>query len=88
MENRKRNRTNIIAGGGAVGMSKELPFLVYCIEEYKVQHKMGGKDVVDLFNRYKVNEYIITCYDALHTTGARYIVEDIDEYINARKKTA
>ena len=69
-------------------MSKELPFLVYCIEEYKVQHKMGGKDVVDLFNRYKVNEYIITCYDALHTTGARYIVEDIDEYINARKKTA
>lgn len=49
---------------------------------------MGGKDVVDLFNRYKVNEYIITCYDALHTTGARYIVEDIDEYINARKKTA
>ncbi|MFQ7077314.1 MAG: DUF3791 domain-containing protein [Christensenellaceae bacterium] len=31
---------------------------------------------------------LVYIYDALHTTGARYIVEDIDEYINARKKTA
>lgn len=69
-------------------MSKELPFLVYCIEEYKVQHGMRGNDVVKLFNKYKVEQYIIACYEVLHTMGARIIVDDINEFINSRKYTA
>ena len=28
---------------------------------------------------------VYSCFEALHTTGANYIVEDIDLYIEARK---
>ncbi len=66
-------------------MSKELPFLVFCVEEYKSQKNLSGKAVIDLFNRYSVCEYIKSFYEALHTTGTKYIVNDIDLYIESRK---
>lgn len=66
-------------------MSKELPFIVLCIEEYKNSKGMSGKDVVDLFNKYSVFEYIRSFYEVLHTTGTKYIINDIDLYINSRK---
>lgn len=66
-------------------MSKELPFIIYCIEEYKNQMDMIGKDVVNLFDKYHIFEYIKTCYEVLHTTGSKYIVEDINTFINTRK---
>lgn len=62
-------------------MSKELPFLIYCIEEYKNYKNLSGKEVLDLFNRYSVCEYIIEFYPALHTTGSKYIIDDIESYI-------
>lgn len=66
-------------------MSKELPFIILCIEEYKNQKGMSGKEVVDLFNQYSVCEYIQSFYEVLHTTGTRYMVNDIDLYIKARQ---
>ena len=44
-------------------MSKELPFMILCVEEYKNQKKMSGKDVIDLFNKYSVCEYIKSFYE-------------------------
>lgn len=66
-------------------MSKELPFVIMCIEEYKYQKHMTGKDVLVLFNKYGVTDYIKSFYEALHTTGTKYIVEDIDLYIKSRE---
>ena len=66
-------------------MSKELPFIDFCVEEYKVDKRMTGKEVLDLFNKYAVCEYIKTYYDVLHTTGTKYIINDIDLYIKSRK---
>ena len=65
-------------------MSKELPFIIYCIEEYKNQKNMSGYDVMVLFDRYSVCDYIRSFYDVLHTTGTKYIVNDIDLYIQSR----
>ena len=65
-------------------MSKELPFIIFCIEEYKNQKHMSGRDVMDLFNRYSVCDYIRSFYEVLHTTGNKYIVNDIDLYIKSR----
>lgn len=65
-------------------MDDRIDFVVYCIEEYKYAEHLTGKKVIELFNRYRVIEYIQTYYEALHTTGARYIVEDINLYIAAR----
>jgi hypothetical protein len=65
-------------------MNEKLRFLVFCIEEYKSAKKSNGKQVIALFEKYGVTDYIIDCYGALHTTGTQYIINDIDEYIAVR----
>ncbi len=65
-------------------MSKELPFIIFCIEEYKNQKHFFGKEVMFLFNKYSVIDYIKSFYEVLHTTGNKYIVNDIDLYIKSR----
>ena len=66
-------------------MSKEADFLIYCIEIYKSAKELTGRQVMELFERYGISEYIVNYYEALHTTGEQYIVNDIDLYIAARK---
>lgn len=64
-------------------MSRELPFIILCIEEYKNQKNLSGNNVVLLFNKYRVFDYIRSFYDVLHTTGTKFIVNDIDLYIKS-----
>ncbi len=66
-------------------MSKQGDFLVYCTEQYKNAKKLTGRQVAELFSQYRVWDYIYSCFEALHTTGTNYIVEDIDLYIKARQ---
>ena len=66
-------------------MSRQGDFMIYCTEQYKSAKKLTGKQVSDLFSRYRVWDYIYSCFEALHTTGVNYIVEDIDLYIEARQ---
>jgi len=66
-------------------MEEKTPFIVHCIEEYKSAEKLSGKAVIDLFNRFAVIDYIRCYYEALHTTGRQYIVNDINQYIKARQ---
>jgi len=69
---------------GGIGMDNTTKFLVYCVEIYKTAHKLNGKQVMQLFNKHQINEYIINCYEALHTTGPEYIIDDIDGLIAER----
>ena len=62
-------------------MSTEGRFLVYCLEIYRKEKKLTGKQVVELFKQYGVIAYVMTFYESLHTTGWQYTIEDIDEYI-------
>ena len=66
-------------------MSKEGNFLIFCIEQYKNEKNLSGKQVIELFRKYRISEYIVSCFEALHTTGTNYIIEDIDLYIEARQ---
>ncbi len=66
-------------------MSKEGKFLIFCIEIYRPAKNLTGKQVAKLFREYGIYEYIISCYEALHTTGTNYIINDIDLYIEARQ---
>ena len=60
-------------------------FLVYCVEIFKTSQKINGKQVIEIFSRYKVFEYIVEFYGALHTTGTEYIIEDISGFIEEQK---
>ena len=66
-------------------MNERLRFMVFCIEVYKNEKHMNGKETLELFNKYSVLEYIKSFYEVLHTTGVKYIVEDIDLYIDSCK---
>ncbi|MEE1282531.1 MAG: DUF3791 domain-containing protein [Acutalibacteraceae bacterium] len=66
-------------------MSRQGDFLIYCVEQYKSAKKLTGKQVSELFSQYSVWDYIYSCFEALHTTGTNYIIDDIDQYIENRK---
>lgn len=66
-------------------MSREGYFLIYCTEQYKLARNLSGRQVSELFSRYLVWDYIYSCFEALHTTGANYIVDDIDQYIEVQQ---
>ena len=69
-------------------MSRAGNFLTYCTERYKSAKHLTGKQVAELFTKYQVWEYVYSCFEALHTTGEKYIIEDIDLYIKARESEA
>ena len=65
-------------------MSSQMNYLIFCIEQYKLHKHLSGKQVAELFKQYRVYDYILSCFDALHTTGTEYAMDDIDMYIDAR----
>ena len=66
-------------------MSREGEFLIYCIEIYKSAKHLTGRETMQIFERYGVPEYVRSYFEALHTTGEKYIVNDIDLFIQARQ---
>ena len=66
-------------------MSKEVKYLIFCMEEYKKAEKLSGKEVSALFEKYHVFDFITSCYEALHTSGTEYMIADINMYIEAGK---
>ena len=66
-------------------MAPQGKFIIYCTEYYKFRKNLTGKQVAALFTQYSVWEYLYDCFDALHTTGMNYIVDDIDQYIAQRQ---
>lgn len=65
-------------------MSKEGQFTVFCMESYKTHKSLTGRQVLELFQKYGLFEYIREFYDVLHTAGYQYINQDIDLYLQAR----
>jgi len=69
-------------------MDKILPFKVFCLENYKVSHNLTGEEAYNIFEKYEVFKYINDFYDILHSFGALYLNNDIDEFIAHRERAA
>lgn len=65
-------------------MSDEGKFLVFCMECYRAEKGLSGREVSELFSKYGVSDYVMRYFDSLHTTGVKYIVADIAEYIRSQ----
>lgn len=61
-------------------------FILFCIEYYKMENKLSGKEVYDIFKKYGVLEYLEEGYEMLHTQGEKWIVNDIKEFIKNKKE--
>jgi len=62
-------------------------FLVYVIEEYKFLEQKTSKEVMELFSKYNVFNYILQHYEALHTMGGRAIADDINLLIQSPRRS-
>ena len=62
-------------------MSDAGKFLIYCIEMYRRAKHISGRAAYEIFRSAGADDYVRRSYGALHTTGERYILGDIDEYI-------
>ena len=61
---------------------KTLNFTIFCIGSIADHLKMSARDVYHKLNNSGIiSEYIIPCYDILHTFSKEYIVEDLISYM-------
>ncbi len=61
-------------------------FLSFCIEQYAKAKDITTDEAISLLEQYGIAEHFCEFYDVLHTQGGQWIVEEIDEMINRRKK--
>ena len=61
-------------------------FLSFCIEQYKKTKNLSGQEVVELFNQFGVLDYLEENFAPLHSQSRQWIIEDIEEFINLKKK--
>ena len=59
--------------------------LSFCIELYGKKHQLSGNEVVALFDRYEVLPYLEENFEALHTQGHQWLMEEINERINNKE---
>lgn len=64
---------------------KELSFVIFIIHNLARAWNVYPKKVYEILTDTKIlDEYIIPCYDILHTQGKEYLVEDITELVKER----
>ena len=71
--------------GGDVMDEKRLEFTIFCIESLAEALGKNSKKVYELIKDNDIlDEYIIPCYEPLHTQSKNYIVEDLIEMLKER----
>ncbi|MBR0226401.1 MAG: DUF3791 domain-containing protein [Thermoguttaceae bacterium] len=64
---------------------KELVFVTFLLWELSEAWGMPPSRVYQkLTEACALDDYILRCYDVLHTQGSAYLVEDITEYVRER----
>lgn len=64
---------------------KELTFVVFILYALGEHWNMTTPEVYDILNSTGIlDDYIIKCYDVLHTLGKEYLVEDITEFVREK----
>ena len=66
-------------------MTNESQFLIYCIQKYSQIKNIPGSEVVNLFDKYELQNYILEFYELIQAQGDLAIVDEIDEFIKVRR---
>jgi hypothetical protein len=61
-------------------------FISFCIEQYMNAKGIDEDEVIATFSEYGVFDYLYDYFEVLHTQSRQWIVADIEEFINNRKK--
>ncbi len=64
---------------------EELEFSVFLIHQLAYSWKMIPAQVYDILNKTGIlDNYIVRCYDVLHTMGELYLVNDITDFVREK----
>lgn len=61
-------------------------FISFCIEQYMNAKGINEDEAMATFTEYGVFDYLNDYFEVLHTQSRQWIVADIEEFINDRKK--
>lgn len=61
-------------------------FISFCIEQYKTKYGFSGKEVMSLFEKYDVLQYLSDNFEVLHTQSRQWLIEEIEDYITKEKE--
>ena len=61
-------------------------FFVYTLERYAISKNLGGLQAMALFREYGADEFLLKHYDLLHTQGTGYVIDEVQRFIDRRKK--
>ena len=66
--------------------TQELEFTVFCIESVAEYLGLKGDEIYKVLTEKSdvLDNYIIPCYEALHTQGKDYIINDIVEILREK----
>ena len=56
-------------------------FTVYCLEIHREDKSLTGPEIIALFQKHNVFDFIEECGDTLHCLAKQTIIDDIDTYI-------
>jgi hypothetical protein len=62
-------------------LEKEKMFYIFCTENYRILKDMEATEVLALFQKNKVYDFLTQNYDVLHSQGEEYILNEIAIYI-------
>ena len=71
---------------GKTDNPKLLLFYAFCLEKYKDFSNLSAEETLLIFRKYRIFDYLREGFDILHTQGETYIVNEINLFIEARKK--
>lgn len=65
---------------------EEFEFYTYTLEKYALAKGLTGLQALARLKRYGADDFLINHYDLLHTQGTGYVIDEIDRFIQRRKR--
>ena len=65
---------------------EEFGFYTYTLEKYALAKSLTGLQALARLKRYGADDFLINHYDLLHTQGTGYVIDEIDRFIQRRKR--
>lgn len=65
---------------------EEFEFYTYTLEKYALAKGLTGLQAMALLKRYGADDFLLGHYDLLHTQGTGYVIDEIDRFIQRRKR--
>lgn len=61
-------------------------FYTYCLENYAIRRDISGMQAWVCFKETGADDFVVNNFDLLHTQGMDYILDEIQRFINKRRK--